>query len=282
MSIPQAEPVRVVAAVIENSEKDILIALRPGHRHQGGKWEFPGGKIEAGENSRDALTRELAEELGIVVTDAVPLIRVPYRYPGKDILLEVWRVIRFQGVPAGKEGQPVRWIAPGDLTAVEFPPANRAIVAALLYPDIYGISDARRYGETGFLARLEHALEQGLRLLQLRAAVELGADSTGPRGRIAILTVARQDKPVVINVTGNPGIVDIRNIDIVGAVAGHGVVRHKGRFGKQGVLEGCAKLLISVKVCYIYIAGAIDIQDSGIRLAGIDNLHAAHAQQIKR
>lgn len=162
------EPVRVVAAVVESGRGSILIARRPGHLHQGGKWEFPGGKIESAESAYDALVRELDEELGIRVIKAIPLIQVPYQYPDKYVLLDVWRVQGFEGSARGREGQRVRWITPEQLDDYEFPPANRAIIAALRYPEVYAISDIQRYGKTDFMAKLEQALKRGLRLLQLR------------------------------------------------------------------------------------------------------------------
>lgn len=162
------KPVRVVAGVVEKGRGSILIALRPGHLHQGGKWEFPGGKIESGESAFDALVRELCEELGIHVINAVPLIQVPYQYPDKHVMLDVWRVQRFEGSARGREGQRVRWITPEEFSEYEFPPANRAIIAALQYPDVYAISDIQRYGRTDFMVKLERALNHGLRMLQLR------------------------------------------------------------------------------------------------------------------
>jgi 8-oxo-dGTP diphosphatase len=162
------EPVRVVAGVVESGRGSILIARRPEHLHQGGKWEFPGGKIESAESAYDALVRELDEELGIHVTKAIPLIQVPYQYPDKYVLLDVWRVQRFEGSAKGREGQRVRWITPDQFSDYEFPPANHAIIAALRYPEVYAISDIQRYGKTGFMVKLERALKRGLRFLQLR------------------------------------------------------------------------------------------------------------------
>ena len=82
---------RVVAAVIHNPRGEILIARRPLHKHQGGLWEFPGGKIEDGEEAAQALIRELQEELGITPTAFRPLLTVEHHYPDKSVRLEVWR-----------------------------------------------------------------------------------------------------------------------------------------------------------------------------------------------
>jgi len=89
--------IHVVAGVIRNSSQQILLALRPQHLHQGGLWEFPGGKVERGEAVEHALQRELFEELDICVTQARPLIRIHHQYPDKNILLDVWQVESWQG-----------------------------------------------------------------------------------------------------------------------------------------------------------------------------------------
>ncbi len=146
----------------------ILLAKRPDHVDQGGLWEFPGGKREAGEAPRQALARELHEELGIVVRNARPLIRFTHRYPDKTVELDVWEVTAFDGIACGREGQPLRWVAPDDLRRVALPAANRAIVTAARLPDRYLITGAFT-DRADFLRRLERALAAGIRLVQLRA-----------------------------------------------------------------------------------------------------------------
>ncbi len=160
--------IHVAAAVIRDDGGRVLIAKRPPDKHQGGLWEFPGGKVEAGEGVEAALARELHEELGIGVTRAGPLIQVRHDYPDKQVLLDVWEVLAFTGEPHGAEGQPLAWVAPEQLPAYEFPAANRPIMAAARLPERYlitpdGIPPAR------LLAGLSRALEGGIRLVQLRA-----------------------------------------------------------------------------------------------------------------
>ncbi|MEE8388446.1 MAG: Nudix family hydrolase [Acidiferrobacterales bacterium] len=159
---------KVIVGVIEDGDANILLARRPSHLHQGGKWEFPGGKIEPGEEPIDALRRELDEELGIAIDRATPLIQVPYHYKTLSVLLDVWRVQNFAGEAVGREGQEIVWVPKDDLASMEFPPANHAILAALNLPAIYAISAMARYGEEHFLRVLETALNSGLKLLQLR------------------------------------------------------------------------------------------------------------------
>lgn len=126
------QSLHVAVGVVVNPEGHILIARRAGHRHQGGLWEFPGGKVEAGESAREALARELEEEVGIVVLAADPLLDVQHEYPDRSVTLEVFRVHRFRGEAQAREGQPLRWVAASALDDYAFPLANRAIVEALL------------------------------------------------------------------------------------------------------------------------------------------------------
>ena len=132
--------VHVAAAVIRGVDGRILLARRADTQHQGGLWEFPGGKVEADESVATALSRELQEELGIQVTTARPLIKVQHDYPDKQVLLDVWEVSAFTGEPHGAEGQPLAWVAPRDLVNYEFPAANAPIVAAARLPAEYLIT----------------------------------------------------------------------------------------------------------------------------------------------
>ena len=158
--------VHVVAAVIARGD-EILIARRPDHVHQGGKWEFPGGKLEAGESAVDGLRREIHEELGILVRAERPLIRVSHDYPDKQVLLDVWWVDAFDGEPEGREGQQVRWVKRDALREYEFPAANVPIVAAVQLPAEYVISPNAESMER-FLAELDATVARGLRLIQIR------------------------------------------------------------------------------------------------------------------
>ncbi len=158
----------VAAAVIRDGQGRILISRRATGVHQGGLWEFPGGKLESGEDVQAALRRELREELGIEAGRLSPLIRVPWDYPDRQVLLDVWEVLDFRGEPHGREGQPLRWVQPEDLAAYEFPAANRPIRIAAWLPDRYLITPEP--GDmSSFLERLQRLLERGIRLAQLRA-----------------------------------------------------------------------------------------------------------------
>ena len=121
----------VAAAVIENNQGEILIAKRLDHLHQGGKWEFPGGKVEAGESALEALTRELNEEVNLDVVNATSLIKLEYDYGDKFVILDVWHVNQFNGDAKGLEGQEVKWVHKSKLADYEFPAANLPIIAAI-------------------------------------------------------------------------------------------------------------------------------------------------------
>src|SRR6185295_609880 len=102
--------VHVAVGVVSDGGGRILVARRPDHVHQGGLWEFPGGKVEAGETVQQALRREVLEELAIEVVQCRELIAVQHDYSDKAVLLDVWWVDNFRGEPHGREGQPWQWI----------------------------------------------------------------------------------------------------------------------------------------------------------------------------
>tara|TARA_A200000113_G_scaffold184610_1_gene171203 strand:+ start:244 stop:630 length:387 start_codon:yes stop_codon:yes gene_type:complete len=122
--------IHVAVGVIARGD-DIFITLRPDDVHQGGKWEFPGGKVEEGETVLQALTRELAEEVGIIVNRSEPVIVITHDYGDKQVKLDVHRVYDFAGEPHGKEGQQSRWVDVKALHAADFPEANVPIITAL-------------------------------------------------------------------------------------------------------------------------------------------------------
>jgi len=128
--------IHVMAGALEDRHGRILIARRPEGAHQGGLWEFPGGKLEPGETPQRGLERELAEELGIRVLASQPLIRVLHDYGDRRVLLDVRRVTSFAGVPVGREGQPLAWRHPEDMDPGDFPAADRPIITALRSPPL--------------------------------------------------------------------------------------------------------------------------------------------------
>lgn len=123
--------VDVAVGVIKRDDK-IFICKRPAHLHQGGLWEFPGGKKEQHESIEQALTRELAEEIGIQVIAQSPLLLIEHDYADKCVRLDVRVVEQFKGEPSGREGQQHRWVAIDKLDNYPFPQANKAIIEAIV------------------------------------------------------------------------------------------------------------------------------------------------------
>lgn len=167
----------VAVGVIRNDEGRILITRRAQNAHQGGLWEFPGGKLEAGEPVLQALARELAEELGIQVQTASPLIKIKHDYGDRQVLLDVWNVTAFAGQASGREGQAMRWIAAEQFDEFRFPAANLPIIAAAQLPCYYAILEGRNVAEV--LDNCSRILAAGVKLLQFRVkslpAVDLPA-----------------------------------------------------------------------------------------------------------
>jgi 8-oxo-dGTP diphosphatase len=160
--------IEVVAAVLERPDGSFLVAQRPSGKVYAGYWEFPGGKVEPGEQAPAALARELHEELGIDVETAYPWLARVYTYPHGTVRLSFFRVTRWRGEPHPREEQAIAWQRRGASTAAPMLPANAPILAALALPPEYAISDAARLGTAPMLERLERRLARGLRLLQVR------------------------------------------------------------------------------------------------------------------
>ncbi|HUX90931.1 MAG TPA: Nudix family hydrolase [Gallionellaceae bacterium] len=158
----------VSVAILQRPDGSFLMAQRPEGKAYAGYWEFPGGKVEAGETAHHALLRELHEELGIDVKTAYSWLTRVFTYPHATVRLNFFRVTDWQGEPHGKEGQLLSWQRLPDLSVAPILPANAPIMRALQLPHLYAISNATELGVQVFLERLQLALAKGLRLLQIR------------------------------------------------------------------------------------------------------------------
>ncbi|MGH8134918.1 MAG: NUDIX domain-containing protein, partial [Steroidobacteraceae bacterium] len=175
--------IHVIAGALIDETSRVLIAQRPRGRHMAGRWEFPGGKLGFGEDRFEGLRRELAEELGITVRSARPLIRLYHNYSDRRVLLDFWRVIEYTGTPKGLDSQAIAWVKTDDLPGHDMLEADRSIVTALRMPQlVYVISGPAQ------LAALPASEPQtifwhiaSLPVTQLDAAVVRNARAAGHR-----------------------------------------------------------------------------------------------------
>jgi 8-oxo-dGTP diphosphatase len=123
----------VVAAALVDADDRVLLAQRPKGKQLEGLWEFPGGKIDAGERPEDALIRELREELGIEVKAAclAPLTFASHSYDGFHLLMPLYVCRKWEGFVQPLDGQALKWVRPKDLRAYPMPPADAPLIAHL-------------------------------------------------------------------------------------------------------------------------------------------------------
>jgi mutator protein MutT len=173
-------PTHVAAAAVIDFAGRVLIAQRPPGKHLAGGWEFPGGKLEPGEDRRAGLTRELREELGITLSAPPrPLIRVRHAYDYGEVLIDMWVVRQYSGEPRALDGQALRWCTRDELESVELLPADGPIVSALRLPEKLTQSSTRDYvlgrsAEADAAGRLRGVWCLGL--ADAMAASDAGAD----------------------------------------------------------------------------------------------------------
>jgi len=125
--------VLVAACALIDADGRVLIAQRPEGKPMAGLWEFPGGKVEAGEQPENTLIRELNEELGIVVKEEclAPLTFASHRYPDFHLLMPLYVCRRWQGIVEAREAQKLKWVRPNDLRNYPLPPADEPLIPHL-------------------------------------------------------------------------------------------------------------------------------------------------------
>ncbi len=178
--------IHVAAGILRDAHGRVLLAQRPPGKHLAGLWEFPGGKCEPGESAAAALRRELTEELGIETSAIEPLIAVPWRYPGKSVLLDVFEVHDWRGEAQGREGQALRWASLAELAGLQMPAADKPVLAALRLPSHYPITPEPGVDTGGFLRALVRQFDRGEKCIQLRIR------AAPPAQRNALALAARE------------------------------------------------------------------------------------------
>lgn len=169
--------VEVAAAVIQRADGAFLLARRPAGKPYAGYWEFPGGKVEPGEQAAAALARELHEELGIAPRTAYPWITREFTYPHAAVRLSFFRVTAWQGEPHPREAQAIFWQRFGAPMAEPMLPANAPVLAALALPHEYAITHAEHSGTQAMLEAIRGRLASGLGLIQVRDKALAGREA---------------------------------------------------------------------------------------------------------
>jgi 8-oxo-dGTP diphosphatase len=168
--------VDVSAAVITRPDGSFLLGQRAEGTFYPGYWEFPGGKVEAGETPREALARELSEELEISVQEAWPWLMREHHYEHAHVRLHFFEVPEWQGTPQPHVHADLQWQNAGAFTVSPMLPANGPILKALSLPRTMGITQAGEVGVAAQLAAIDRALAGGLRWVQVREpGMEAGA-----------------------------------------------------------------------------------------------------------
>jgi 8-oxo-dGTP diphosphatase len=195
----------VAVGVLMTPDQQVLLASRPEGKPYAGWWEFPGGKLEAGETVAQALARELHEELHIDILNAFPWVTLEHVYDHAHVRLHFTRVSLWQGTPSAREGQQFGWFPlRGELPAPLLP-ATIPTLRWLQLPQVMGISYASIMGQAAFISAFERQLAQGLKALIVRepgwsdAQVETLLQALLPRARehAALVLVSSRHAPAL-------------------------------------------------------------------------------------
>ncbi len=213
--------VHVAVAVIVNTNNEVCISLRHKNTHQGGLWEFPGGKVEHSESIKQALVREIREELNLEIKQSRPLITINHNYHDKAVCLHVCKVILYQGEATGLEGQQVKWLPVSQLSADDFPAANLPVIKALQLPDKYLIT-GKFTDSDDFFYKLKNAINSGIKLVQLRlkdnVIKEKGMKENGRQGISQLQFLLEQSaelcKQAEVNLMLNLSADDLHSLDL--------------------------------------------------------------------
>ena len=158
----------IAVGIVINQHQQVLISKRRASQHLSGCWEFPGGKVEKDESFKSAMRRELLEEIGICVETAIKLVDIQHSYQDRQLHLQFFKVLKFSGEVSACENQLVRWVELDELKTIQFPPANQAVIDALILPTRYMIAD-ENFFKKSLASSVRKQLERGVRIIQHRA-----------------------------------------------------------------------------------------------------------------
>jgi len=223
--------VRVAVAVICNDQGEVLIQQRAADTHQGGLWEFPGGKVEAGETLETALQREIREELNIEVITSRPLITVSHDYGDRHVSLEVYRVTEWHGQASSMEQQPLLWVMPERLHDYPMPAADRPIVSAIKLPSSYIITPAVIDKPSLIIDQLQTLLDAGERMFLYRVKTLVG--QTHEAMQQEIFTLCNRRKALLLVHEKNRSTVQAHGTHLTEA----GLNQHEKRSEVDGLLS---------------------------------------------
>jgi 8-oxo-dGTP diphosphatase len=222
----------VVAAAMVDQRGRVLLQRRAAGAHQGGLWEFPGGKLEPGEGREEALARELDEELGVCPQAMRPLISVPHDYDDRRVLLDVWCVERWQGEVRAKENQPLAWVHPGDFARYQLPAADKPVLSALRLPEMMLITRPVGDDVPAWCDAVRRCVARGLSLVQVRSPQ---TDSRQLSAVIAALLESISEASLQVRVMVNGGPEAVAAMDIAGV---HLTAQRLWQFNVRPIAEG--------------------------------------------
>lgn len=163
------EIIHVVIGIIKNSKNEVLVSKRRSNAHLGGLLEFPGGKVNSGENNADALKREMREELNVQLHNFSPLIQVPYTYSDRNVLLDVFTINEYSGTIIPNESQKIYWKKISTLNCGKFPSANHGVIRALQLPKLISVTPDYSKNSDNFIRYFEKTVaNKDVFIIQLR------------------------------------------------------------------------------------------------------------------
>ena len=165
--------IKAVVGVLHNKDQQILIAKRQSHQFMGGFWELPGGKIEHGESPEVAISRELNEELGIIVDKLSLHQTMVYQYTDRIVELSIYNIDNYLNTPKGVEGQEIAWVSVENLNSYKLLPTMKSFINSITLPKQYWITPSSNHQSDEWIRKFDEKIKQGISLIQLRSKTKL-------------------------------------------------------------------------------------------------------------